>query len=62
MNTQIKSTTSMTIDLSKQVDENWLRPQPVGCDNKATRKALGYSIFESMAGKKVIIIPNKSKP
>ena len=62
MNNQIKSTTIMTIDMSKQVDEDMLRPKPVRDDIKATRKVLGSFDFVAMASKKVIFIQSKNKP
>ena len=55
MNKQALSTTSVTIDESKHVDEDRLRPQPVKGNEQGKKKTDGRLDFKSMAVKKIVI-------
>ena len=51
---QLKSTSKVTIDGSKQVDYDHFIPPAVGGMKKGIRKSISSFDFESMAKKKVV--------
>ena len=60
MNKQIEATTKARIDLSKQVPNDWLKPQPVEGVDQIPRFTSRNFDLSSMAGKKVVIVRSKN--